>query len=382
VDSTDLTYGFSSKNLLALGGSELSRLKELISADHEWASKDAACGGVVSQPPPEGNRIVVKLYWDVAPMACENFSTLCSNGSSPIQLPGQKAQKPKPVPIGDCGKPLTYRGCKVHRVIPGFVLQGGDFVLENGSGGECVFNNKKTFKDERGGLNLKHDRFGLLSMGNSGKNSNSSQFFFTLGKASQCDGKHVIFGEIVSGGDVLRKAEEFGTVEGNPTAPIQITDCGIFTPLQTSGAGYWYDKPDAECWNGISPTFMVRPRVAVVSPEAAKKKFREAIDGVCSVVLSLGIDANSIDGNKEEIPAWKVLFESLETFSADVVVIAPACKDLKLKMGEQLPESWNNSGFTFDEVVLISKPLEAVSSIHSKSWLSKHRDQWQLDGRY
>ena len=95
-------------------------------------------------------------------MACENFSTLCSNGSSPTQLPGQKVQKPKPVPIGDCGKPLTYKGCKVHRVIPGFVLQGGDFVLENGSGGECVFSNKKTFKDERGGLNLKHDRFGLL----------------------------------------------------------------------------------------------------------------------------------------------------------------------------------------------------------------------------
>jgi hypothetical protein len=219
-------------------------------------------------------------------------------------------------------------------------------------------------------------------MGNSGKNSNSSQFFFTLGKASQCDGKHVIFGEIVSGDEVLKKAEEFGTVEGNPTAPIQITDCGTFTPLQTPGAGFWYDKPDAECWNGISPTFMVRPRVAVVSPEAAKKKFREAIDGVCSVVLSLGIDATSVDGNKEETPAWKLLFESLATFTADVVVIAPACKELKLKMGKQLPESWNNSGFTFDEVVLISKPLEAVSSIHSESWLSKHRDQWQLDGRY
>lgn len=55
VDGTDLTYGFSSKNLLALGGSELSRLKELISTDHEWASKDAACGGIVTQPPPEGN---------------------------------------------------------------------------------------------------------------------------------------------------------------------------------------------------------------------------------------------------------------------------------------------------------------------------------------
>ena len=219
-------------------------------------------------------------------------------------------------------------------------------------------------------------------MGNSGKNSNSSQFFFTLGKASQCDGKHVVFGEIVSGGEILKTAEEFGTTEGNPTAPICITDCGIFTPLQTPGAGYWFDKPDFECWNGISPTFMVRPRVAVAAPAAARHKFEEAIGGMCSIVLSIGIDASTVDDDKEEKPAWKLLFESLSTFSADVVVIAPACKELKLKMGGHLPGSWNSSGFTFDEVVLISKPLEAISSIHAKSWLSSHRNQWHLDGRY
>ena len=219
-------------------------------------------------------------------------------------------------------------------------------------------------------------------MGNSGKNSNSSQFFFTLGKAPQCDGKHVVFGEIVSGGEVLKKAEVFGSSEGTPTAPIRITDCGTYSPLQTPGAGYWYDKPDAESWNGISPTFMVRPRVAIAAPTAAIQKFRKAIGGSCSIVLSIGIDASSLaDGTSGKPSAPEMLFESLSAYSADVVLIAPACKELKSKMGEHLPESWNGSGFAFDEVVLVAKPLEAMPFIHTKSWLSKHRYQWQLDGR-
>ena len=158
------------------------------------------------------------------------------------------------------------------------------------------------------------------SMGNSGKNSNSSQFFFTLDQAPQCDGKHVIFGEIVSGHEVLKKAETFGTIEGIPTAPICITDCGIFTPLLTPGAGYWYDKPDAESWNGISPTFMVRPRVAIAAPPAAREKFEEAVRDVCSITLSLGIDpgsGHSVDGK----PASELLLESISTFSVDLVIL-------------------------------------------------------------
>lgn len=213
-------------------------------------------------------------------------------------------------------------------------------------------------------------------MGNSGKNSNSSQFFFTLGKAPQCDGKHVIFGEVVSGGEILKKAEQFGTADGNPTAMIRITDCGIFTPLYTPGAGYWYDKPDSESFSGISPTFMVRPRVAILAPESAMQKFKDSIGSLCSIVLSIGKDTND-----SEKSACDQLFESLSTFSADVILIAPACKEAKLEMGGNLPESWSDSGLSFDEVALISKPLEAISSIHEKSWLSTHRQQWQLDGR-
>lgn len=86
-------------------------------------------------------------------------------------------------------------------MVPKFIVQGGDFVFGNGSGGESIYNGKK-FKDERAGLGMKHDKAGVLSMGNSGKNSNTSQFFITLDKAPQCDGKHVVFGEVISGMEV------------------------------------------------------------------------------------------------------------------------------------------------------------------------------------
>lgn len=162
----------------------------------EWSTKNDECGGIEIRPPVSGCRIVVQLYWNVAPLACQNFATLCWNGSDK-----------KPPPIGESGKPLTYRNSTVHRVIPQFILQGGDYVFGNGSGGESIFNGKK-FKDERAGLQLKHDARGVLSMGNSGKNSNTSQFFITFKEAPQCDGKHVVFGKVVSGFEVSAEKEQ------------------------------------------------------------------------------------------------------------------------------------------------------------------------------
>jgi len=106
VHGTDTRYGHSSKDLLCLGGSELSRLEELMANDHEWSSKRKE-DGVETRPPSCGNRIVVKLHWDASPLACENFATLCLNGRL---LPRQEAEggrtKIKPPPIGECGKPL------------------------------------------------------------------------------------------------------------------------------------------------------------------------------------------------------------------------------------------------------------------------------------
>ena len=118
VHATDSRYGFSSKDLRLLGGSEVARIPDLMASDHDWAGRE-----VEVRPPPAGNRVVVRLFWDVAPLACENFATLCANGSL---LPASKEKKAKPAPVGESGKPLTYRGSIVHRVEPKFIIQGGD----------------------------------------------------------------------------------------------------------------------------------------------------------------------------------------------------------------------------------------------------------------
>ena len=243
VYATDARYGFSSKHLLQLGGSELQRIPDLMASDHEWSSSsnNSDDDAIEIRPPICGNRMVLKLHWEVAPLACENFATLCANGGGGSSAPSgsnknKGSSKPNPAPIGASGKPLTYRGSPVHRIVPGFVLQGGDFVFGNGSGGESIFNGKK-FKDERAGLLPSHNRRGVLSMGNSGKNSNTSQWFLTLADvAAQCDGKHVVFGELVSGWEVLRAAEALGSRSGAPTAPVTVTECGVWATGRPSAA--------------------------------------------------------------------------------------------------------------------------------------------------
>ena len=241
-------------------------------------------------------------------------------------------------------------------------------MLGNGSGGESIYNGKK-FKDERAGLQLKHER-GTLSMGNSGKNSNSSQFFFPFQAAPQCDGKHVVFGRIVSGLDVLDAAEKYGTTEGDPTAPICITDCGVFAPFHVPGAGYWYDQPDEDSFSGVSPVFMVLPRVAVLAPNAAvKEKFQKAM-GDKAIVTCI-----SAEDLPEESMQIDRIHELLGTFAVDVVVVAPVCKDITSKI--TLPKSWSDAGISIVEVVLESKPIEALSVVKTKSWLSKK--EWLLE---
>lgn len=361
VNATDSRYGFSSKDLRHLGGSEVKRVHDLIGTDHEWMSK----GEIETKPPTGGNRILVELFWDTAPLAAENFATLCANGSV---LPLATDKKPKPVPIGSSGKSLSYRGSTMHRCIPGFVLQGGDFVLGNGSGGESIFNGKK-FKDERAGLQLKHER-GSLSMGNSGKNSNSSQFFFPFQAAPQCDGKHVVFGRILSGLEVLDAAEKYGTSQGEPTVPICITDCGVFAPFHTPGAGYWYDQPDEDSFSGVSPVFMVFPRVAVLAPnEAVLDKFRKAMTDKALITCISGEELS------EESMQIERIQELLGTFAVDVILVAPVCRDMIPKL--TLPQSWTDTGISIGEVVMEAKPVESLAAVRAKSWLSKK--EWRLE---
>merc|ERR1711865_750366 len=120
------------------------------------------------------------------------------------------------------GQDLAFKGSKFHRVIPNFMLQGGDFTRGDGRGGESIYGAK--FADEN--FKLKHEGPGTLSMANAGPNSNGSQFFICTVKTSWLDGRHVVFGRIIEGFDVIKAMEAKGSQSGKCSVPVQIGDCG------------------------------------------------------------------------------------------------------------------------------------------------------------
>ncbi|CBZ53099.1 Peptidylprolyl isomerase D (Cyclophilin D),related [Neospora caninum Liverpool] len=156
----------------------------------------------------EPKRVVFALYNDTVPKTAENFRALCT---------GEKGE-------GTKGKPLCFKNSLFHRIIPGFMMQGGDFTNGDGTGGESIYGPQ--FNDEK--FVDQHTGRGQLSMANCGPNTNSSQFFITFGPAPHLDGKHVVFGEVVEGQDVLDEVENVETDKSNdrPTQDVQIVDCG------------------------------------------------------------------------------------------------------------------------------------------------------------
>jgi len=154
-------------------------------------------------------RVEMGLYGKQVPKTVENFRALCT---------GERGD-------GAAGKPLHFEGCSFHRIIPGFMLQGGDFTRGDGTGGESIYGNK--FADETPGFAIQHDRAGLLSMANSGPDSNGSQFFITVAETPWLDGKHVVFGEVLEGMDVIKAVEAVGDADGKPSKPVVITACGV-----------------------------------------------------------------------------------------------------------------------------------------------------------
>ena len=153
----------------------------------------------------EAGRMEFVLF-DDTPKTSENFRCLCT---------GEKG-------IGKSGKALHFKGSKFHRVITGFMAQGGDFTKGNGTGGESIYGMK--FADEN--FIHKHTSAGQLSMANAGPGTNGSQFFITFDATPHLDGKHVVFGEITGGMDVLSAIAAVGSSSGATKKDVLITDCG------------------------------------------------------------------------------------------------------------------------------------------------------------
>jgi peptidylprolyl isomerase len=342
VRACDLRYGLSSNDLRALGGAELPRAAEFYAIDHEWGTR----GPVVLRRTQ--SRLLLRLFPHAAPLACENFLRLCRGEEKEAHL--------------------RYLGSAFHRVVPGFVAQGGDMQFGNGTGGESVFTGRK-FKDEKGGLLLRHAQRGVLSMGNSGKNSNTSQFFLTLGAAPACDGKHVVFGELLSGFDALAEIERCGTPEGKPSALIAVTACGEWLPGRGPGSGYFYDVPDPDSFAGFTAIFMAAVRCAVVAPsDAVHARFAEALAALAGVHL-LAAEAPGAAALAQAaggVGAVAAAAALLDAHVVDIVLVAPACAELPGR-------SPANQAALARPAVLVVKPSDAPAAI--RAWVQQ-RSAW------
>lgn len=141
-------------------------------------------------------QVKIKLFEDIVPKTVKNFIELIES---------------------------KYKGSIVHRIIPGFMVQMGDFTNGDGTGGYSIYGKK--FPDEN--FELQHDQAGIVAMANSGPNTNGSQFYITFAETHWLNNKHVVFGKVIEGMNVLRQLERCGSEDGRPSYNIKIISCGV-----------------------------------------------------------------------------------------------------------------------------------------------------------
>ncbi|KAG0188443.1 hypothetical protein DFQ28_004823 [Apophysomyces sp. BC1034] len=237
-------YGFPGDDLEKFVSSSRDTLRDILINDPSTQSFR------VEPPVPlGGGRLEIELFDKECPKTCDNFRAICVGGKV-----GKNSKKP-----------LHFKNTKLFRLVTNFMVQGGDVTRGDGSGGESIYNG--SFNDEKPGLAKKFTKQGLVAMANSGKNSNTSQFFITLVDAStnpkvfdKANGKYVIFGQVIDGLEVLQAINEVPVTKEQPNLDITVRDCGELDAMtitdtsvvlmaavhiKTGGIGYQQDLP----WN-------------------------------------------------------------------------------------------------------------------------------------